>query len=77
MTVNFAGQTFECEKAVKSGNKAALTLTEGGTVEFIGVNDWSAFAIEGGAWSLPEVTVEEQLRADLDFLAIMTGVMLV
>lgn len=74
MTVTFAGQSFDCTKAVKNGENATLYLTEGGSVEFIGVSDWSAFSLEGGDWSAPDVTPQEQLRADLDFLAVMTGV---
>ena len=76
MKVTFAGQTYPCEKAVRAGTTATLFLEDGGTVEFEGVNDWDAFTLEGREWSLPEVTAEEQLRADLDFLAAMTGVML-
>ena len=49
---------------------------EGGTVTFSGVSDWEAFTLQGGDWSLPDVTPEEQLRADVDFIAAMTGVSL-
>lgn len=76
MKVSFAGQTFDCTRAVRSSDTATLYLTEGGTVEFCGVNNWEAFSLTGGDWSLPDVTETEQLRADVDFLAIMTGVML-
>lgn len=76
MTVIFSGETFLCEKAVKNNDSAILHLSEGGTVTFSGVHNWDAFSISDGEWSDPDVTPDEQLRADVDFLAIMTGVSL-
>lgn len=76
MQVLFAGEQFDCAKAVRNGSTATLYLHEGGTTVFSGVQNWDAFTIQGGDWSAPEVTPEEQLRADVDFLAIMTGVSL-
>lgn len=76
MKVSVAGEQFACSKAVRDGDKATLFLDEGGTAVFSGVHDWDAFTLEGGAWSLPDVTPQEQLRADVDFLAAMTGVSL-
>lgn len=73
MTVNFSGQIYPCQKAVRSGSSAILYLTDGGTLQFSGVNDWTAFSLEDGDWSLPDVTSEEQLRADVDFLLAMGG----
>ena len=76
MKVFFAGEQFLCSRAVKDGGKAILYLTEGGTVTFSGVQNWDAFTIQGGDWSEPDITPEEQIRADVDFIAIMTGVTL-
>lgn len=76
MTVKFLNESYSCTKAVKTDTSATLYLEDGGTVQFSGVNDFSAFTLENGSWSLPEVTVQEQLRADVDFLAAMTGVSL-
>lgn len=76
MRVKFFDETFNCVKAVKHADSAILHLSDGGTVEFGGVNDWSSFSLDGGTWSAPDVTPEEQFRADLDFLAVMTGVSL-
>lgn len=76
MTISFAGQSYDCTRAVKDGNNATLYLTEGGTVEFSGVHDWEAFTIQDGDWSAPGVTLDEQLRADVDFIAAMVGVSL-
>ena len=76
MTISFAGQSYDCTRAVKDGNNATLYLAEGGTATFSGVHNWDAFTIQGGDWSAPDVTPEEQLRADVDFIAAMTGVSL-
>lgn len=76
MQVLFAGEQFDCAKAVRDGSTATLCLNEGGTVTFSGVQNWDAFTIQGGDWSEPDITPEQQLRADVDFLAIMTGVSL-
>lgn len=77
MTVQIAGQCYACTKAEKNGSSARLYLADGSTVEFQGVNNWEAFTLEGGTWGQPEVTPQEQLRADVDFIAAMMGVMLV
>ena len=74
MIVTFSEQDFHCVKAVKDKDSAYLYLEDGGTVELRGVSDWSVFSIDGGDWSLSEPTQTEQLRADVDFLAAMTGV---
>lgn len=76
MTVIFVKEQFVCSKAVRDGDSATLFLEGGGTVVFSGVQDWDAFTLEDGAWTAPEVQPVEQLRADVDFLAVMTGVML-
>lgn len=76
MNVTFAGTTYECTKAVRGSDRATLYLTEGSTVEFVGVRDWEAFSLEGGAWDSPDVTPEEQLRADVDYIAVIMGVTL-
>ena len=76
MTVIFAKEQFVCSKAVRDGDSATLFLEGGGTVVFSGVQDWDAFTLEDGAWTAPEVQPVEQLRADVDFIAAMTGVML-
>lgn len=76
MTVTFAQEQLVCTRAVKDGSSATLYLENGGAVQFSGVSNWDAFTLEGGEWSAPEVTPEEQLRADVDFIAAMTGVSL-
>lgn len=76
MTVTFAGERFSCSRAVRNDDSATLFLDQGGTVEFSGVHSWDAFTIQDGDWSEPDITPEQQLRADVDFIAIMTGVTL-
>ena len=76
MIVTFSDQKFTCTKAVKDGDRAFLYLEDGSTVEFRGVSDWSVFSLNVGNWETPEPTQAEQLRADVDFLAAMTGVSL-
>lgn len=60
MTITFAGQSFDCEKAVRSGDKATLYLTDGNAVEFVGVSNWDAFVFEDGGWDLHEIKAEKE-----------------
>lgn len=76
MNVIFSEQSYDCIRAVRDGDNAILYPKEGGSIHFGGVHNWDAFTLEGGDWSLPDVTPEEQLRADVDFIAAMTGVSL-
>ena len=78
MTVTYANQSYDCVKAVRDGTRATLYLTDGGTVEFVEVSaaGWGQFQLEGGNWETTEPTELEQLRADLDYLSVMTGVVL-
>ena len=75
MTVTFAGEIYNCTRAIRTADRATLYLDDGGTVEFVGINDFSAFSIEGGEWETPEPTETEQLRADVDFVMIMEGLL--
>ena len=76
MIVMVANETYDCSKAVRDEDQVTLYLSAGGTVTFMGVSDWDAYSLQGGEWSPPDVTPEEQLRADIDYIAIMTGVSL-
>ena len=67
MTVVFAGQVFECAKAVRDRESATLYLKNDGPVRMIGVHDWSTFTIEGGTWTeTPPDTITVPLAAGLD-----------
>lgn len=78
MKVTYAGESFDCIKAVRHNHKAVLYLSDGGTVEFSGVSDsaWNSFRFNDGSWEFAEPTELERLRADIDFLSVMTGVVL-
>lgn len=76
MTVFFLGTEYQCVKAVKNDTSAVLYLEDENTINFNGVNDWSAFALEGGGWSAPELTPEEQLQADVSELKEALGLLL-
>lgn len=72
MKVTYAGQTYDCTKAVREGDKAALYLTDGNMVEFVGVSEaaWEKFQFEGGGWYQPpldEIKAQRiaQSKADL------------
>lgn len=65
MKVTFVRQEYICTKAVKDTDKAILYLEGGEVIEFVGVNDWGAFSIEGGGWSGPEPSREEKLEAEV------------
>lgn len=65
MTVKFLNETFSCKKAEKLGDRATLYREDGGKVEFKGVLDWSVFSVDGGEWSTPEPSREEQLETDV------------
>lgn len=62
MQITFAGQSYTCTTAVRTGKSATLYLEGGGTVELIGVNDWSAITIEGGTWTDLDAKTLEQLQ---------------
>lgn len=67
MTVKLGENIYECEKAVRSGDRATLYLTEdGGKVELVGVSDFSAIALEGGDWTAEEPEDEGDVYAALD-----------
>ena len=66
MNVTFANETYSCTKAVRVGDKATLHLTDGGTVEFIGVlsHAWARFRLDGGDWEVIEPTPSLEERMD-------------
>lgn len=68
MTVNFAGQSYICTKAVRDEKNATLYLEDGGgTVALIGVSDWGAITIDGGTWTeTPPDTITVPLANGFD-----------
>lgn len=75
MRVIFAGETYDCLRAVRTEDRATLYLTDGGTVEFIGVSDFSVFTFEDGNWA--GMTADEaralrdKLLAETDWTELM------
>lgn len=72
MKVTYAEQSYDCTRAVRVGDKATLYLTDGSTVEFVGVSEaaWEKFQFEGGSWYQPpldEIKAQriEQSKTDL------------
>ena len=65
---------YECTKAVKGDNYITLYDGDRAIVTFAGISDFSGYTIEGGDWSDPEPTSEEQLRADVDYIMAMEGI---
>ena len=65
---------YECTKAVKGDNYITLYDGDRAIVTFAGISDFSDYTIEGGDWSDPEPTGEEQLRADVDYIMAMEGI---
>lgn len=62
MQISYAGQSYDCVKAVRDGGKATLYLADGGMVEFAGVSEtaWEKFEFEGGSWYQPPL---EEVKA--------------
>lgn len=76
MKVTFMSETYDCARAVRSGDKATLYTIEDGAIEFGGVSDWSVFTLEGGDWSAPEPTREDKIEAQAMYTALMTDTLI-
>lgn len=81
MKLTYVGKTYECESVEKTPCGIVMHTGKYEDDEEIiyriyGDIDYSKVILEGGTWTEPEPTAEERLRADLDYLAIMTGVAL-
>jgi len=75
MIVIVHGEEFECDRAVRG--KDYIHLYEGNSkiVTFSGISDFNGYNIEGGEWEIPEPTLEQRNRADIDYIGMMTGVL--
>ena len=74
MKLNIMGEALPCARAEKNESAGTVTAYAGnGSVIFRATNvtDFSDYILEGGAWSVPEITEAEQLRADVDYLLMM------
>ena len=76
MILTWYENTFECYKAVKMSDQVIMYDENNNVVhEIINVQfvDWEHISIDG-EWSEPLPTIEEQNRADIDYIALMYGI---
>ena len=69
------GCEYDCVSATKTENEIKIVDMNGETATFSGIENISDCVLEGGEWDTPEPTEQEQLRADVDFLLAMGGVL--
>ena len=76
MFVTWYGNQFECNKAVKLDDQVIMYDSNNNVVHQI-INlqfvDWENISIDG-EWSEPLPPLEEQNRADIDYIALMSGI---
>ena len=78
MKLKFMGEVYPCDNAIKDETSmCVIAYDSAGELVFKAekVTDFSLFELIGGEWSIPEPTEQEQLRADVDFLLAMGGVL--
>lgn len=76
MILRFMEQEVPCAYATKGTDWVEAHDEYGNTIfSANGVKDFSLFVLEGGEWNTPEPTEQEQLRADVDFLLAMGGML--
>ncbi len=75
MVIKFCGQETPCTKAVKGSDWVQAYNGDSLVLEIKKLPDMSLVELEGGEWTEPEPTEQEQLRADVDFLLAMGGVL--
>ena len=69
------GCEYDCVSATKTENEVKIVDMNGETATFSGIENISDYVLEGGEWNTLEPTEQEQLRADVDFLLAMGGVL--
>ena len=70
-------EPIECIKAVKGSNWIELYDEDGRIFKtFGGILDFSGYSIEGGDWSKPEPTREDQIEAQVTYTAMMTDTLI-
>lgn len=78
MELKFMGDVYPCATAIKDETSMRV-IAYGVSGELVfkaeKVTDFSLFELNGGKWSISEPTEQEQLRADVDFLLAMGGVL--
>lgn len=64
MNVTYAGQIYDCTRAIRWNDRATLYLSDGGSAEFYGIRDeaWNKFQMESGDWEDAAETPSETER---------------
>lgn len=75
MKVIAYGEKYPCTRAVKTEKSIKLYDGENCIVSFDGISNFDGYSVEGGEWETPEPTETEQLRADVDFIMAMEGLL--
>ena len=77
MIVTVYGDPYECAKAIRGKDFVDLYNEDGELVAgFSGISDFSGYTIEGGDWSKPEPTREDQIEAQVTYTAMMTDTLI-
>ena len=69
-------EEIECVVAVKGIDYIQLYADENMTKKaecFKRITDFTGYGLKGGEWTTPPITVEEKLRADVDYLLMLEG----
>ena len=69
------GVEYDCVSAAKTADSVEIADESGNVTTFSRIRNMEDYVLEGGAWNTPEPTEQEQLRADVDFLLAMGGVL--
>lgn len=67
------GEDYECDKVIKGADYIHVYKDGSRIMAFEGISDFADYSLEGGDYSAPEVTEQERLRADVDFLLMLEG----
>lgn len=75
MILKVNGQEYPCSKAEKSTDAIKLyDEAENTIIEFSGISNFDGYILEGGEFEKPQPPLELMNRADIDYIAIMSGV---
>ena len=76
MKIKCFNDIIECEKAVKGKDYINIYIgqVDYPSCSYSGISDFSTYEIIEGEWSYPELTKEELLQAQIDYISMMTGI---
>lgn len=77
MTLDWYGNTFECDYAAKDGSTIRMydsTYKQTGEIIHLSERDWEHITLTGGDWSEPAdiPTREEVMQSEIDYLMMIT-----